>query len=621
MHFRAGAIRLGLTKSKKKDIKKYEEETSMRKKSQWMARAAAVALALSTVFSTAAAVVPTHVAEATEVGSPIVAEADANLIDFDAKGSLTIHKKKYTGNDTMKNEPLNGVTFGIFKVVETKKGADGKITYTVTKTFESMKSEIENYVDNLGNYDTVGLESLSNKLANVLNPGSTPATESKETGKVDLDGNGSISEDENGIAKFENLELGFYLVVEMSTPSGYVAGAPFLVSIPMTDNYDHKEDQGDSWVYDIHATPKNARVPLDKGIMTEDTEIGGGNDMIAGENTGSVGVGDYIQFQVVTQIPKFGDPIYNWDDGKGGKGAQVFQIVDTMTHMIFVNEVVGSNDYTLKVYVDDMEKPVPATENGKTNYTVDTAGKNNYFMIDFSKDFLAAHRNGEKVSIVYYGKLTDDAKTEDVKKNHVRIDYTDAPGVITKGPEDEVDLYSFDLNLSKFMKDGNGVTNPLKDAMFELCTDMDCKNPVGAEFVDLKSDADGKVRFPALKEGTYYIKEVKSPHGYRLLAKPVEIQLTYDKDKKEFGVKVNGEQLTKETNEFEIGQNEVNTSHLTGTITDDKLSLGAVIAIQNYKGFTLPSTGGIGIAVFLVVGIGGIALLLVSMRKRLKEEA
>ena len=36
---------------------------------------------------------------------------------------------------------------------------------------------------------------------------------------------------------FENLALGYYLIVETKAPDGYVAGKPFLVSIPSTDNY------------------------------------------------------------------------------------------------------------------------------------------------------------------------------------------------------------------------------------------------------------------------------------------------------------------------------------------------------------------------------------------------
>ena len=56
----------------------------------------------------------------------------------------------------------------------------------------------------------------------------------------------------NGIAKFENLALGFYVVIETSTPDKVTTpAAPFLVSIPMTTV------DGDDWLYDVHVYPKN----------------------------------------------------------------------------------------------------------------------------------------------------------------------------------------------------------------------------------------------------------------------------------------------------------------------------------------------------------------------------
>ncbi|MDY3086394.1 MAG: SpaH/EbpB family LPXTG-anchored major pilin [Blautia sp.] len=58
--------------------------------------------------------------------------------------------------------------------------------------------------------------------------------------------------DENGVAKFTNLDLGLYLVVETTSPA-IVTGpcVPFLISVPMTTD-------GDDWLYDVHVYPKNS---------------------------------------------------------------------------------------------------------------------------------------------------------------------------------------------------------------------------------------------------------------------------------------------------------------------------------------------------------------------------
>ena len=58
--------------------------------------------------------------------------------------------------------------------------------------------------------------------------------------------------DEHGVAKFENLPLGLYLVVETTSPAIVtVPRDPFLISVPMTID-------GDDWLYDVHVYPKNS---------------------------------------------------------------------------------------------------------------------------------------------------------------------------------------------------------------------------------------------------------------------------------------------------------------------------------------------------------------------------
>jgi hypothetical protein len=59
---------------------------------------------------------------------------------------------------------------------------------------------------------------------------------------------------EEGYADFTKLPQGLYLVVQTQASHGYEAIKPFLVSIPLPD--------GDSWIYDVDATPKvGATIP------------------------------------------------------------------------------------------------------------------------------------------------------------------------------------------------------------------------------------------------------------------------------------------------------------------------------------------------------------------------
>lgn len=63
--------------------------------------------------------------------------------------------------------------------------------------------------------------------------------------------------DENGMAKFDGLKVGMYLVIETQAPQAVtVPVEPFLVSIPMTRIGDTAA--GEQWLYDVTVYPKNS---------------------------------------------------------------------------------------------------------------------------------------------------------------------------------------------------------------------------------------------------------------------------------------------------------------------------------------------------------------------------
>lgn len=156
--------------------------------------------------------------------------AGPDTIDTSKKGSLTIHKytegteegSKGTGasTDSVPNgaEPLAGAGFTIYKVAD---------------------------VDDLTQYYSTNPTDLPNVSDYVENG----AIKSQyESGKI---GNEVITKSD-GIAKFEDLALGFYVVVETTTPDLVTDPMdPFIVSVPMTTV------DGDSWLYDVHVYPKN----------------------------------------------------------------------------------------------------------------------------------------------------------------------------------------------------------------------------------------------------------------------------------------------------------------------------------------------------------------------------
>lgn len=156
----------------------------------------------------------------------------AATIDTSLKGSLTIHKYEYNGNS---GKPGTGETSDASNVPSPDAKPLEGAGFTLYKVANA---------DDLTNYYSTNPTDLP-KVGSYLSDGKIDNSKVKVT----------ISEkktNNDGIAKFENLAVGFYVVIETSTPDKVTTpAAPFLVSIPMTTV------SGDGWLYDVHVYPKN----------------------------------------------------------------------------------------------------------------------------------------------------------------------------------------------------------------------------------------------------------------------------------------------------------------------------------------------------------------------------
>ena len=150
-------------------------------------------------------------------------------IDTTKTGSITIHKYEYNGSSGTTGtgeatdvapegaKPLQGAGFTIYKVANV-----GDLAKYYNANPESLPS-VNDYLTD-GKIDTSKVKKTETEV------------------KTDID----------GIAKFDTLELGFYVVVETTTPDKVTTPAePFIVSVPMTTK------DGDNWLYDVHVYPKN----------------------------------------------------------------------------------------------------------------------------------------------------------------------------------------------------------------------------------------------------------------------------------------------------------------------------------------------------------------------------
>lgn len=486
---------------------------------------------------------------------PSTAQAASILDPNSTTGSLTIQKKDETGQ-----KPLQGAGFTIYKVIGITPKAGGAPDYTKEEPYGDILAQVN--PDALGNYNAEELDDLALQLANA----STGGTENKTNA--------------NGEAKFENLALGYYLVKETTTPAGYVTGKPFLVAIPSTNNYNDDTAAGTEWRYDVTVEPKNSKVSVEK-------DYGPDND-------GTHKVGNFVSYTVETAIPNYTE---DYTD-------PAFKIYDIM-------------DDGLEVVKDDVAHPVTVKVNtqevtaGAGTYTVtlnpSATGTDPDLKIEFASTYIKQHV-GESVEVTYYAKITSAAvKVELV--NRVELEYQHKPGEMIdadKRPHDEEKVYSFQIKVEKFTNSGE--TKPLEGAEFMIYTKPDLTIPPDGFDKPYTSNSQGMLTIKGLDEGTYYLKETKSPAGYTLLTSPIKVEITAIRDS----------QTKKPTGKFtiEVNDKQVDEGSTQYTTRLEPNTGAVIVAVENYKGFSLPATGGMGIALFLLIGAAGIITVSAVMMKK-----
>lgn len=495
-------------------------------------------------------------------------------INYDETGSLRIEK---TDNEQV---GLNGVEFTVYKIANlTQNGYTYVEDLTAPTGYETP--------DKLLNLDSAGQTAAAAAFADAVRQADLSGT-TKTTQTVE-----SVA----GVAEFDGLSLGYYLVVENKAEGGYITGNPFFVAIPTANNADTSSDTDAAegathWVYDVVAKPKNSsQPPIEK---TDDSD------------SATTGVGETINFTINTTIPTYGADYDN----------VTFNVYDIMSTGLAL--VTGDDGQPVDPVVTVAVESTIINKEG-TTYDI-TYGNNGVgngtdktFEIAFADSYIKAN-GGQQLTITYSAVVTKEALYK--VENNAGVKYNTDPNTTTDGTPDKVTKHTFGIDLSKYgvnttgdsnrdlvdgaeftLTDANGndIKFAYKEGNAELVNESD-----GTETVAMEADQ-GKLLITGLKPGTYKLTETKAPTGYTLLANPVTIVITADETTGELkSASVNGTELTSgELQGIENGIIPVN--------------------IENNKGFTLPSTGGMGTYLFTIGGIvimAGAAFALIAMKKR-----
>lgn len=297
----------------------------------------------------------------------------------------------------------------------------------------------------------------------------------------------------------------------------------------------------------------------------------------------SVEVGQVVTFTVTGKVPD-----------TTGYTSYKYELKDTMSSGLTFNDKV--DNITVKFGSANITVP----ENGKVTYSI----ADNGFDLNFDMTKYQTYK-GQTITVTYQA-VVNDAAVATLTENGVTLTYSNDPADSSKTettPEIEVQVYTSKIVIKKV--DGTDKTKLLEKAEFVLVkkngsaetfykytpasADADAK----VEWVSsvsnatvVKTNASGAAEFAGLEDGTYYLRETKSPAGYNLLTEDVSVTVTHKtQNSKPVGVAVTSE-------------------------------------VENKAGVLLPSTGGKG--TMLLLGFGsalfmGTMLVLVTKKRMYNE--
>lgn len=471
-------------------------------------------------------------------------------------GSVTVNKRVKGGNDT---DYVENAVFSFYKVASLEAGANG--TY--------RKWELTNDFNSLGltSDDLVGISTkdLEEKISEAVD-----LTDYVKEGGVSA--TTTVITNNTGTAKAENLELGYYLVIETSTPDGYVASKPFFVAVPMTVTTTKDNVTTSIWNYNIEVEPKNEKIP----DVTKDSDVE------------TAGVGDPVTYTIT------GSTVPSYDLTAYDENSLEYIITDELSRGLTYNAQNANFSIVAKASgISDV-----ALSSSEYTLTPPSVDNNNTMIISLTPDAIVKYA-GKSIVVTYTVTVNEHAivgigEDENGILNKVKLEYTNNPDGSTDGSETKKKVYSFKINVNKT----DEKELPLAGAKFGLYTDAACTD--GNKVAEGTSTSEGIVDFgKSIKAGEYYLKELVAPEKYTLLTSPIKVVIS-DAD----------------ANKYDYDFNYIVNNDTSQKVADNGI---IIVNVENQKGFTLPETGGMGTYLFTIGGIvimAGAAFALIAMKKR-----
>lgn len=540
------------------------------------------------------------------LGLPVWAEDPETYgIDSNQKGKIIL---KWEAGDTEENS----VTATAYQVIRVDYDYDGNVPKSpefywvnavagwVTGSYSSYITSADKSVPETFKDDSVTAEQMKTFAGDMAQAirGNT-ITELASISATNTD-TGSIT--------FSNLEMGAYLIL---LEDGTKIYEPVFVSIVPT--WDEKEK---AWVLkdlEKYVTAKSQALTLRKTVFdNRGQELVNVDYEDGGSDYAQVKIGDTVTYMLVADVPAYPADAVNTG----------YQISDNLP------EGMTLNKDSVKVYGLAENTPNVAIGNpiNEPEYilTTDNATRpvNETPSVTFSLNFTYnAIKNYAKIRVVYTATANANLKTigqDSNLKGNVNtayLDYNNNPYGAVPTWENQTDtaaVYSYGIIVKKVDKSDRmllpGAEFTLKksdgsseihfvgeNGVYHVAAAAESGSATLA--VGTSGNQMGKLVLSGLDVGTYELTETKAPDGYIKLSTPVTITIT---DANSNGL--------------------VDDSSASADGTDGYVEL----TVENGKGFSLPSTGGMGTMLFTAIGTvlmgGGLVLLLLYLRRRNRQE-
>lgn len=435
-----------------------------------------------------------------------------------------------------------------------------------------------------------------------------------------------------------SLAPGFYLVLTRTTTANSKVYTPVAVFARVMGDHSVKVYAGGTDLpaaasYAI-ALKSEAAPVIVKKVRNHHSDLVSGTHY---QPTTSSGVGTYhgVDFVIKVTIPNYA----------GAPHFSTLTIKDTLE-----NAALTTNDFST-VSIHRTYDPATGAFTGNLNAALKTAsssigayaGGKQDIVLDLDYDLLKNTTAGATETVFYiqyHARLQKDAidtdttldaaagTTTNMGKNTAALTYqlaTDPTEKVTDPVSTSV--YTYSIKLEKKDMDGNALAGAkfrlYRDAAMtdEVLLDKDAATgfyypaDVGAAGVEIDTGADSSFLIKGLEQGVYYLKETATKAGYYLPEGVFEIVLTGE------GNGTSPRILTGKLDAASTFTAEnTEDAPLIGTATVDTTAVNQLdIVLKNSSQPILPSTGGMGTALFT---FGGVALMVLAagltiyMRKR-----